>query len=50
MAKNTSIVLGKEQELKIENLRAAIGKGEESGLATAFDMDEFIAAKRRKKV
>jgi antitoxin ParD1/3/4 len=80
MAKNTSIVLGKEQdafiqaqvkkgrfgsaseamragirlleeqELKVESLRGAIIRGEKSGPATAFDMDRFIAAKRRKTV
>ena len=79
MSKNTSIVLGKEQddfiqaqikkgrfgsaseamragirlleeqELKVASLRAAIIKGEKSGAATAFGMDEFISAKRRKK-
>ena len=79
MSKNTSIVLGKEQndfiqaqikkgrfgsaseamragirlleeqELKVASLRAAIIKGENSGPATAFSMDKFIAAKRRKK-
>ncbi len=77
MSRNTSIVLGKEQEafiqsqikngrfasasealragirlleeqdLKVEALRAAIIKGEKSGAATSFDMDDFIAKKRR---
>ncbi|MEO6609005.1 MAG: type II toxin-antitoxin system ParD family antitoxin [Aestuariivirga sp.] len=79
MSKNTSIVLGKdqnkfieaqvkkgrfgsaseamraglrlleEQELKVEALRAAIIKGEESGPATAFDMTDYISAKRKAK-
>lgn len=36
-----------EQELKVENLRNAIIKGEESGTPTDFDMGAFIAAKRK---
>jgi antitoxin ParD1/3/4 len=36
-----------EQELKVETLRAALAQGEASGPAADFDMDEFIAAKRR---
>ena len=77
MSKNTSVVLGKdqnkfiktqikngrfasvseamraglrlleEQELKVQALRAAIIKGEQSGPATDFDMNEFLASKRR---
>ena len=35
-----------EQELKIERLRAAIMEGEASGTATAFNMDDYIKAKR----
>jgi antitoxin ParD1/3/4 len=35
------------QELKVEALRAAIIKGEESGAPSPFDMTKFIAAKRR---
>lgn len=36
-----------EQEAKLEALRAALIEGEQSGLATPFDFDEFLAAKRR---
>jgi antitoxin ParD1/3/4 len=36
-----------EQELKVENLRNAIIKGEESGPPTDFHMGAFIAAKRK---
>ena len=35
-----------EQELKIERLRSAIMEGEASGPATAFDMVDYIKAKR----
>jgi antitoxin ParD1/3/4 len=35
-----------ENELQVENLRAAIIRGEESGPANPFDMREFIASKR----
>ena len=35
-----------EQELKVEALRAALIEGEESGPATPFDFDAFIAGKR----
>jgi antitoxin ParD1/3/4 len=37
-----------EQELKIENLRTAIIRGEESGEPQPFDMAEFISAKRKR--
>jgi antitoxin ParD1/3/4 len=77
MSKNTSVILGKEndifittqikkgrfasasevmraglrlleeQELKVEALRAAIIKGENSGAPVLFDMAQYIAAKRR---
>ena len=77
MSKNTSVVLGKEQdkfiktqikngrfasvseamraglrlleeqELKVQALRAAIIKGEQSGPATDFNMGEYITSKRR---
>jgi len=76
MSKNTSVVLGKdqdkfiklqiksgrftsvseamraglrllqEQDLKIQALRSAIIKGEESGAATDFNMDEYLVSKR----
>ena len=36
-----------EQELKVQALRAAIVKGEQSGPATDFDMNEYLASKRR---
>ena len=47
MAKNTSVILSREQELEIENLRAAIVRGEESGQSQTFDVGEFVAAKRK---
>jgi antitoxin ParD1/3/4 len=77
MSKNTSVILGKEndifittqikkgrfasasevmraglrlleeQELKVEALRTAIIKGEESGAPVPFDMAQYIAAKRQ---
>jgi antitoxin ParD1/3/4 len=36
-----------EQEAKLEALRAALIEGEQSGLATPFDFEEFLARKRR---
>lgn len=48
-AMRAGLRLLEEQELKIEHLRAAIIKGEDSGPATAFDMRAFIAAKRREQ-
>jgi antitoxin ParD1/3/4 len=36
-----------EHEMKVERLRAALIEGEESGPATPFNFDEFIAGKRR---
>lgn len=36
-----------EREAKVAALRAALIEGEESGPATAFDIEEFIARKRR---
>ena len=36
-----------EQETRLSALRAALVDGEESGPATPFDIDEFIAEKRR---
>ena len=36
-----------EQETRLSALRAALVDGEESGSATPFDIDEFIAEKRR---
>jgi antitoxin ParD1/3/4 len=38
-----------EQELKVEALRAAIIAGEESGPSQTFNMDKFLAAKRKAK-
>jgi antitoxin ParD1/3/4 len=35
-----------EQEAKLEALRAALIEGEESGAATDFDFDAFIARKK----
>ena len=38
----------KDQEAKLEALRAALVEGEQSGLSTAFDFEAFIAGKRAK--
>ena len=46
-AMRAGLRLLEEQELKVDQLRAAIIKGEESGPATAFDMGGFIAATRK---
>ena len=46
-AMRAGLRLLEEQELKIENLRAAIIRGEESGEPQPFDMSEYIAAKRK---
>jgi antitoxin ParD1/3/4 len=35
-----------EQEAKLEALRTALIEGEESGIATEFDFDDFLARKR----
>jgi antitoxin ParD1/3/4 len=49
MPKNTSLGLQllKVQEAKLSALRAALVEGENSGPATAFDFDRFIARKRK---
>jgi antitoxin ParD1/3/4 len=46
-AMRAGLRLLEEQELKVEALRSAIIKGEESGAPLPFDMDAFIAAKRK---
>jgi antitoxin ParD1/3/4 len=46
-AMRAGLRLLEEQELKVEQLRNAIIKGEESGVPVPFDMGAFIAAKRR---
>lgn len=46
-AMRAGLRLLEEQELKVEALRAAIIRGEESGATVPFDMTKFIAAKRR---
>lgn len=55
MSKNTSIVLGKEQEKFIQkqvkkgrsgSASEAIIEGETSGTATPFDMSDFVKSKR----
>jgi antitoxin ParD1/3/4 len=48
-AMRAGIRLLEEQELKVEALRAAIIAGEQSGPAKDFNMDDFIANKRRSK-
>ncbi len=48
-AMRAGIRLLEEQELKVEALRAAIIKGEQSGPATDFNMGDYIADKRRKR-
>lgn len=35
------------EEARLEALRSALVEGEESGPSSAFDFDEFLAAKRR---
>jgi len=47
-ALRAGIRLLEERELKIENLRAAIIKGEKSGKPTAFKTESYIATKRKK--
>jgi antitoxin ParD1/3/4 len=46
-AMRAGLRLLEEQELKVEALRAAIIKSEESGAPVPFDMGAFIKAKRR---
>ena len=46
-AMRAGLRLLEEQELKVQALRAAIVKGEQSGPATDFDMNEYLANKRR---
>ena len=48
-AMRAGLRLLEEQELKIERLRNAILEGEASGPATAFNMKNYIATKRRAK-
>ncbi len=48
-AMRAGIRLLEELELKVEALRAAIIKGEQSGPATDFNMGDYIADKRRKR-
>lgn len=38
-----------EREIKVEALRAALIEGEQSGVSTPFDFDDFIDRKRQKK-
>jgi antitoxin ParD1/3/4 len=49
MPKSTSLELQllKEQEAKLSALRAALVEGENSGPATAFDFNRFIAGKSK---
>ena len=46
-AMRAGLRLLEEQELKVEALRSAIVKGEQSGAPVLFDMGAFIASKRR---
>ena len=41
-----SLRLMEDQEAKLDALRTALSAGEESGFATSFDFDAFIAGKR----
>jgi antitoxin ParD1/3/4 len=36
-----------EREMKVDALRAALIEGEQSGLSTPFDLDEFLEEMRR---
>ena len=47
-AMRAGLRLLEEQEIKIESLRAAIIKGKKSGNSTAFNMERFISAKRKR--
>lgn len=38
-----------EQEMKVEALRTALIAGEESGSATAFDIDAFVERKKQQR-
>jgi antitoxin ParD1/3/4 len=38
-----------EQETKLEALRAALIEGEQSGLSTPFDLQEFLVEMRRER-
>ncbi len=40
--------MAREQEAKLPALRRALVEGEESGSATEFDFDAFIARKKKK--
>jgi len=42
--------LHEERDIRIEALRAAIREGEESGPATPFDFDKFLAAAFKSKL
>ncbi len=44
-----SLRLLEEREMQLATLRAALQEGEESGVATTFDFDAFIARKRTAK-
>jgi antitoxin ParD1/3/4 len=46
-AMRAGLRLLEEQELKVEALRTAIVNGEQSGPATAFNMANYIATKRK---
>lgn len=48
-AMRAGLRLLEEQELKVDALRSAIIKGEESGPAADFDMAQYISAKRKAK-
>jgi len=40
-------LLEKQEEARLEGLRAALAEGEASGAAEPFDAEAFLAAKRR---
>ena len=46
MPKNTGLRLLEDQETRLASLRAALIEGENSGPATPFDFDAFLASKR----
>ena len=47
--KNAALRLFEDQETKLATLRAALVEGETNGTSTPFDIEAFIASKRREQ-